>query len=183
MEDKQLLHRVRSGNTDALQQIYEKYVDDVFTVLVSLLRDVHASEDCLQEVFVNFAANADRFSVRHDLKRYLISCAVNLARDHLKEKTTQLNCPLEELSPLAIQNDPAQELINEEDAIQLLKALAELPFEQRETFVLHVQGGLKFREIANVQNISIKTAQSRYRYAIEKLQTLLVKGNTHEIRK
>jgi len=183
LEDKQLLHRVRSGNKDALQQIYEKYRDDLFTVLVSLLHDVHASEDCLQEVFVNFAANVGRFNIRHNLKRYLISCAVNLARDHLRKKTTQLNCPLEELSPLATRNDPAQELIDEEDSVQLFQALAELPCEQRETFVLHVQGGLKFREIADVQNVSIKTVQSRYRYGIEKLQSLLVKGNTHEVRK
>jgi len=174
---------MRSGNTEALQQIYEKYRDDLFTVLVSLLGDVHVSEDCLQEVFVNFAANAGRFNIRHNLKRYLISCAVNLARDQLRKKITQLNCPLEELNLLATRNDPAQELINEEDAVQLFQALAELPCAQRETFVLHVQGGLKFREIADVQNVSIKTVQSRYRYGIEKLKSLLVKGKTHEIRK
>jgi len=84
---------------------------------------------------------------------------------------------------LATLNDPAQELIHEEDSAQLFQALAELPGEQRETFVLHVQGGLKFREIANVQNVSIKTVQSRYRYGMAKLQSLLVKGNTHEVRK
>ena len=150
---------------------------------MSLLRDVHLSEDCLQEVFVYFAGNADRFNIRLDLKRYLISCAVNLARDHLKKKTTQLDCPLEELSALSTQHDPAHELIAEEDAAQLLQALAELPSEQRETCVLHIQGGLKFREIASVQNVSIKTVQSRYRYGIEKLQMLLTKGNTHEVRK
>lgn len=183
MEDKQLLRQVRFGNKDALQHIYEKYRDDLFTVLVSLLRDVHLSEDCLQEVFVNFAANAGRFNIRRNLKRYLISCARNLARDHLKKKTTQLNCPLEALNPLATPNDPVQEMINEEDSAQLFQALAELPSEQRETFVLHIQGGLKFREIATMQNMSIKTVQSRYRYGIAKLQTLLVKENRHEVRK
>ena len=183
MEDTRLLQGIRSGNMDALQQIYEKYRDDIFTVLVSLLGDVHLSEDCLQEVFVNLASNIGCFNVRHNLKRYLISCAVNLARDNYKKKTNQLDCPLEELSPLATLNNPAQELINEEDAVQLFQALAELPCEQRETFVLHIQGGLKFREIANVQNVSIKTVQSRYRYGIEKLQSLLVKGNNHEVTK
>ena len=101
----------------------------------------------------------------------------------MKKKTTSLNCPWEELCPLATRNDPAQKLICEEDAVQLFQALAELPGEQREAFVLHVQGGLKFREIANLQNVSIKTVQSRYRYGIEKLQSLLIKGNTHEVRK
>ena len=89
----------------------------------------------------------------------------------------------QELSSLAILDDPVQELINEEESVQLFQALAELPYEQRETFILHVQGEMKFREIANLQNVSIKTVQSRYRYGIEKLQALLVKENTHEIRK
>lgn len=183
LEDKQLLKRMRCGNKDALQRIYEKYRDDLFTVLVSLIRDVHTSEDCLQEVFVNFADNVGSFNIRHNLKKYLISCVVNLARNHLRKKTIQLDCPLEELSSLAILDDPVQELINEEESVQLFQALAELPYEQRETFILHVQGEMKFREIANLQNVSIKTVQSRYRYGIEKLQALLVKENTHEIRK
>jgi RNA polymerase sigma-70 factor (ECF subfamily) len=74
-------------------------------------------------------------------------------------------------------------LIDEEKAVQLFQALKELPYEQRETFVLHIQGDMKFREIANLQNVSIKTVQSRYRYGVEKLQKLLVRDNIHEVRK
>ena len=183
LEDKQLLKRIRCGNSEALQQIYEKYRDDLFTVLVSLIRDIHTSEDCLQEVFVSFADNIDNFKIRHNLKKYLISCVINLARDHLRKKTTQLECSLEELSLQTSINDPVQELINKEESIQLFLALAELPYEQRETFVLHIQGGMKFREIANLQKVSIRTVQSRYRYGVEKLQKLLVKENIHEVHK
>jgi DNA-directed RNA polymerase specialized sigma24 family protein len=39
--------------------------------------------------------------------------------------------------------------------------------------LLHLQGGLKFREIADVQGVAPKTAESRYRYGIEKLRSLL----------
>jgi len=53
-----------------------------------------------------------------------------------------------------------------------------LPYAQREVFVLHVQGEMKFREIAKLQNVSIKTVLSRYHYGIEKLQALLQKDNT-----
>ena len=52
------------------------------------------------------------------------------------------------------------------------------PYDQREVFVLHAQGEMKFREIAELQNVSIKTVQSRYRYGIERLQTLLEKDGT-----
>lgn len=51
--------------------------------------------------------------------------------------------------------------------------LAQLPQEQREAFVLHAQAGMTFRQIGTLQNVSGKTALSRYRYAIDKLQRLL----------
>jgi RNA polymerase sigma-70 factor (ECF subfamily) len=175
-QDKHLLKRMRCGDRDALRQIYEKYRDDLFTVAVSLLQDVHTSEDCLQDTFVSLVDSGDSFDVRRNLKNYLISCVANRARNRMKKKTPQLDCPLEQLSCLAISDDPADEVISQEESGQVLNALSELPYEQRETFVLHVQGELKFKAIAKLQDVSIKTAQSRYRYAIEKLRALLEKG-------
>lgn len=180
-EDKQLLKLMRSGDTDALRQIYEKYRDDMFTVALSLLRDIHASEDCLQDVFVRFAGGVADLKIRRNLKSYLISCVANRARDRLRKKTIQLDCPLEELSSLAISSDPASNIIDCEELRRVFLAMAELPCAQREVFVLRVQGGLKFREIARIQNVSIKTVQGRYRYGIEKLRKLLDKENKHEI--
>lgn len=182
-QDKQLLKRMRCGDKDALRRIYEKYRDDLFTVAVSLLHDVDASEDCLQDVFVGFADAVGGLNIRHNLKGYLVSCVANRARDHLRKKTTQLDCSLEELGPLATSIDPAKGLIDGEESVQLFEGLAELPYQQREVFVLHAQGGMKFREIAKLQNVSIKTVQSRYRYGIEKLRVLLEKENEDEVRK
>ena len=174
-QDLQLLKRMRAQDKDALRRIYEKYRDDLFTVALSLLRDPHASEDCLQDVFVAFA-DTRGFNVRHNLRGYLMSCVANRARDHWKKKTTQLDCPLEQLSSLTTSNNPVRELIDSEELAEVFEALAKLPYEQREVFVLHVQGQIKFREIAKLQSISIRTVQSRYRYAIGKLRTLLEKG-------
>jgi DNA-directed RNA polymerase specialized sigma24 family protein len=55
----------------------------------------------------------------------------------------------------------------------LNKALAELPYEQRETVVLHLKGGMKFREIAAMQSVPINTVQGRYRYGLDKLRSIL----------
>ena len=51
--------------------------------------------------------------------------------------------------------------------------MAQLPYDQREAVILHLQAGMKFREIANSQNVSINTIQSRYRYGLERLRSLL----------
>jgi len=52
-------------------------------------------------------------------------------------------------------------------------ALGQLPYEQREVLILHVHGGMKFRAIARQQGVSINTAQGRYRYALDKLRSML----------
>ncbi|KPJ65579.1 MAG: hypothetical protein AMJ43_10460 [Coxiella sp. DG_40] len=175
-QDKHLLKRMRCGDRGALRQIYEKYRDDLFTIAVSLSQDVHTSEDCLQDIFVGLADSADSFNVHRNLKSYLISCVANRVRDRMRKKAIQLDSPLEQLNCLAISDDPADEVISQEESEQVLKALSELPYEQRETFVLHVQGELKFKAIAKLKDVSIKTVHSRYRYAIEKLRALLEKG-------
>ena len=180
-KDRYLLKRMRCGDKDALRQIYEKYRDDLFTVAVSLLQDVHTSEDCLQDVFVSLVDSAGSFNVRRNLKSYLISCVANRARDCMRKKTTQLDCSLDQLGRLSVSSSPTDEVISREESGKVLKALAELPYQQREIFVLHVQGRMKFREIAKLQDVSIKTVQSRYRYAVEKLRALLEKENAHEI--
>jgi RNA polymerase sigma-70 factor (ECF subfamily) len=60
-----------------------------------------------------------------------------------------------------------------EDAERLTSALAQLPLEQRETIVLHLNGGMKFKEIAKMQKIPLSTVQGRYRYGLDKMRTIL----------
>ena len=52
-------------------------------------------------------------------------------------------------------------------------ALSCLPVDQREAVVLHLRGQMTFRQIAALQDVSVNTAQGRYRYGIEKLRSLL----------
>ena len=179
-EDQYLLKCLRYGEKDAVRLIYEKYREDLFTVAASLLHDIHASEDCVQDVFVGFAESAHKLNIRHNLKGYLISCAANRARNYLKKKSVQLKCSWEDSGLSVISRDPAGKLINCEESARIFNALIKLPYPQREVFVLHVQGDMKFRQIAKLQKVSIKTAQSRYRYAIEKLQLLLKKEPNNE---
>jgi RNA polymerase sigma factor (sigma-70 family) len=53
------------------------------------------------------------------------------------------------------------------------EALKELPYDQREVVILHGRGQMKFKAIAKIQNVSIKTVQSRYRYGLDKLRVIL----------
>lgn len=57
----------------------------------------------------------------------------------------------------------------------VMRALEMLSCEQREVIVLHLQGDMRFHEIAVMLDMSINSVQSRYRYGIEKLRQVLTK--------
>ena len=69
--------------------------------------------------------------------------------------------------------EPGLLAIQDEESIKLNTALSQLPYEQREVIVLHLQGNMKFTQISKLQNISVNTIRSQYRYGLNKLRTLL----------
>ena len=148
----------------------------MFTVALSLIHDVQTAEDCLQDVFVRLAEGAADIKIRRNIKGYLISSVANRARDRLR-KNAKLLDRAENFGCSACNTDPLKVLIEREQSARIFNTLMRLPYDQREVFVLHVQAGMKFKKIAELQNISIKTVISRYRYGIEKLQELLERND------
>lgn len=180
-EDRLLLRELNHGSGDALRRIYQKYGRELFTIGVALVGDRDLAEDCLQDVFVRLAESAGQFKIASNLKAYLASCMVNRARDRVRREARWANCmgavrdcPGQARGSAVL--SPPEQLVRDEQAAALLTAVGQLPRGQREVFVLHAQAGLSFRDIAVVQDVSLRTAHSRYRYAIEKLRGLLREG-------
>ena len=90
LEDRQLVSKMKNGDTDALRKIYQKHKDDLFTVAMSLLRDTDAAEDVLHDVFVSFARAVKKLHLYGSLKNYLITCVLNRSRDMLRSKMYQI---------------------------------------------------------------------------------------------
>lgn len=173
LEDKLLVWKFKCGSSEALCRIYRKYGDYLLALAAALLQDVNAAEDIVHDVFCKFIESRVKFRLDGSLKSFLATCVVNLARDKLRARKLQ-PCGLDEAAAMALDtNDPEQDAIFGEQARDLNRAMAQLAYEQREVILLHLRGGMKFREIAGVQGVSIHTAKSRYRYGLEKLRGLL----------
>jgi RNA polymerase sigma-70 factor (ECF subfamily) len=173
IEDRLLVRRFNRGDAGALCRIYEKHRDDLLKVAAALLHDRNGIEDVLHDVFVDFAQMTGRFRLRGTLKGYLSICVANRARDMNRMGRRRGAASLDEIAHPAGADDPEQAAICRDLSVKLDAALAELPDEQRETIVLHLQGKLSFREIAQLREISINTALSRYRYGLDKLRSIL----------
>ena len=173
VEDKILIWRFKRGSRDALQRIYEKYVVYLVTLATALLNDMSTAEDIVHDVFVSFAQSAERLRPEGSLKAYLAICVVNRLRDRIRARQRQ-PAPLDEANSIrSTVRGPELSAVCSEELQQLSHAMAQLPYEQKEVIMLHLYGGMMFKQIANSQQVSINTVQSRYRYALDKLRSLL----------
>ena len=173
LEDKWLICKLKHGSCDALQMIYEKYKNDLLALAIALLNDKKSAEDIVHDVFVAFAQVSSKLHLRDNLKAYLLTSVANRVRNSGRNKinlTLDLNSVDIAASDL---NQPDMLAISREETQKIDSALAKLPCEQREVIILHVHSGLKFKEIANAQDVSVNTIQSRYRYGLNKLHSIL----------
>ena len=171
LEDTLLIWKFNRGNREALRSIYEKYKDDLVTLAAALLTDVACAEDVVHDVFVGFIKSSRKFRLTGSLKSYLATCVANNARNRNKAGRRHQNRQAEISASEANQPDTA--MMFGEELRRLSLALERLPYEQREVLLLHSYSGIKFKAIARQQNVSINTVQGRYRYALDKLRSIL----------
>lgn len=174
LDDRILLWRLKRGSPRALRRLYDKVEADLLTLATNLLGCSHRAEDVLQDVFICFIESIETFELTGSLKGYLAKCVANRSRDLMRRDRARPAGQLEPGQHIAVrQPGPLQRAMANEQRQLLSQALGRLPDEQREVVLLHLQVGLRFREIAEVQQVSPKTAESRYRYGIDKLRSML----------
>ncbi|MHC4396001.1 MAG: RNA polymerase sigma factor [Planctomycetota bacterium] len=173
LEDKLLLFKFKHGSRDALQRIYEKYKNDLMALAIALSNNNSAAEDVVHDVFVSFAEVAQKLQLRTSLKSYLSSCVANRVRNLSRSKYQQTIAPDEAGLISRDSGGPVQSAISAELSRQISYAMTQLPYEQREVIILHLHSGMRFPAIAKQQNVSVNTIQSRYRYGLGKLQSIL----------
>ena len=172
-EERRILRKLKNGDKNALCLVYETHKDSLRTIAGSMLHDMGAAEDVLQDVFVSFAQKVRQLHIKGSLRHYLIACVANRVRDEYRRKHIR-TVALDQAEPLDSDSDgPDRAIMADETAQLLAQALAALPFEQREVVVLHLKGALTFREIARLQHTTLSTAHGRYRYGLKKLRTML----------
>jgi RNA polymerase sigma factor (sigma-70 family) len=173
-EDRLLILRFNRGDKGALHRLYEKYKDDLVTLAAAMLFDAGLAEDVVHDVFISFLGAVGRFSPTGSLKGYLMTCVANRARNHNKAARRRPHVGSDEMSQTACPaTPPDQTTIFGEELLHLSGALQQLPYEQREAFLLRAYSQMRFAAIAKAQGVSINTVQGRYRYAIKKLRLLL----------
>jgi RNA polymerase sigma-70 factor, ECF subfamily len=184
--DEVLMLRYKEGDLEAFEILLERYQQPLFTFVLRFCNDYHQAEDLVQEVFLRLIKSAKTYEPKAKFSTYIYTFAHNICIDNFrrgkKRKTTSLSQPIDVEQELTLEDTVKDERANpEKDYRQkslekaLQEAVAELPEEQREVFLLREQMNLPFDEIARVVGCLPSTAKSRMRYALQSIRGKLEK--------
>jgi RNA polymerase sigma-70 factor (ECF subfamily) len=174
-DDVDLMLRYRDGDTAAFARLYARHKAGLYRYLLRQVRNAGVASDLFQEVWSRLIATRSRYEPRAKFATFLFHIAHNCAMDFFRrnahaEPETELDLSFAE-APEHLRPDRVAEFAERQSA--LLAALAALPREQREAFVLYEESGLSVEEIARITDVPAETAKSRLRYAVRKLKSSL----------
>ena len=169
------------------QTTFLREKDKLLGFIRNRVNNVEEAEDILQDVFYQFIAGFETIESLDRVTSWLYSVARNkiidrYRRDAARPKRTdfELLAGKDDDAPLTLQeilpdldNSPESTLLREAIWDEITEALAELPADQREIFILNEIEEKGFREIAEETGVSINTLLSRKRYAIIALRKRL----------
>lgn len=161
VSDDELVKQIQLGNEDAAEELIKRYYVPILRYCKWHCPSSGAAEDLTQETFYRLFKNLSGYKDKKRFKAYLYTIADHLCIDENRKKRF---CPLEAESNLA---DDRDEILRIEDMAEISSLLSILSPEQREAVILRFGEQLSFKEIADVMECNMRTAQSRVRNALK----------------
>ena len=170
-----------AGQAAAFEQLYSRHRLRMWRYFYRNTGDGALADDLAQDLWFALVDNAARYEVRSKFTTWLFTMAHHRLVDHWRRQRPgiSLSADTEESMRLADSLfaasgfEPDHQLDRQLMAQALLAALAQLPTEQRECFLLQVEADMTVAEIAQATGVAEETAKSRLRYARAKLRAAL----------
>lgn len=183
LSDAVLVSQYASGNEWALAQLIERHKSRIYSFIFSKVKDRDLSDDIFQETFIKVINTIRKQGYNEEGKflPWVMRISHNLVIDHFrKQSKVKFQRDQEEYSvfskmidsELNIENSMIAEQIEDDLHTLILK----LPQDQQEIIRLRLYDDLTFKEIAELNQISINTALGRMRYAIVNLRKMINKN-------
>lgn len=143
--------------------IAQKYADRIYRFMKRMAGEKDA-EDLTQEAILKILK---RFPKNHPNEAaYVFSVANSVAIDYFRKRKNESTAVKER----AVEESPEP---NRELKEMILAAVADLPLEQKQVFLLRQEGGLSFNEIADITGAPLNTVLGRMHYAMKNLKKLM----------
>jgi RNA polymerase sigma-70 factor (ECF subfamily) len=167
----------REDDEKAFGELYRLYYDRLFRFAMHLVRREEGSEEIVSDVFFHVWQNRQALTRIEDLDAYLFRAVKNGALNYLDREKRDLPC--DELSVtveyVPDADDPEQVLLQEELNRVLQNAIESLPEKCRIIFKLVREDGFKYKQIAEMLDLSVRTIDAQMAIAVRKIKEAVKK--------
>ena len=173
--DEQLVRTMAEGNTNALDELWDRHARFLYSLAFRILRDPGWAEEVVQDVFVRLWSSPQKYDpTRGGLRPWLLTVTHHAAVDGLRGRRGTASA--REAGPEGLQfmahkdEDPSDSAWDSLRSDTVRDALLQLPTEQREVMEMVYFGGLTQRETAERTGQPLGTVKSRLRLGMQKLR-------------
>jgi RNA polymerase sigma-70 factor (ECF subfamily) len=166
-----LLKQISAGNEAAFRQLYHHFYKKLLQFAFVLVKQKEVAEELVEDVFIKFWKNREAAENIRNVKVYLYTAAKNTSLNYLASKMhANITKPFDAINiELAGTLSPDQILIYSETFAKIKRAIEMLPPRCKMIFKLIREDGLKYKEVAEILNLSISTVEAQMTIAIRRI--------------
>jgi len=168
MSDKQLSEAIKNSDSSAFKILYFRYYEPLYRYIFYRTYSKELTKDLLQDVFTKLWLNRKRFDSSKSLKSFIYSITSNLLIDYYRKRSSRVKYKNEIFCAKVITGNDFLE-----DKISIQNAVSRLSEKIKDVFILNRYEGFTYKEIADIQCISIKTVEKRMSKALKYLRDYL----------
>jgi RNA polymerase sigma-70 factor (ECF subfamily) len=173
--------RVRTIEAEDFDWIVREHQKQIYRVLLFLVRDADAAENLTQECFLRAFRKRGSFRGESRVSTWLVRIAINLARDHNRnrrwafwQKLTRTD-PLDAFKVPDVQRSAEQAVMDHESLDAIRAAVEKLPERQKAVFLLRFVEDMPLEAIAEVMDLELGTVKSHLFRALGTVRRLYIR--------
>ncbi len=160
--------KIKDGDDAVFSKLFNDYYEALCFFANKYLLDMDLARSLVQQVFVDLWAKRKKLNIHYSPKSYLYNAVKNRSIDHLRKEKRNISISNPDVSAMEL---PFQDLVEEAELNKRINdSINKLPGRCREIFILCRFEGLKYTEIAEKLNISVKTVEMQMGIALKKLR-------------
>ena len=170
--DAALVEAYRAGDQSAATLLVARHATPLGRFLVSSGVGPNDAEDLVQEALFRAFRRIETWRAEASFRSWLFTIASNLVKDEYRKRRGRLMVSIEDRD-LPDHSDPAATLEAKDAEERLAEGLTRLPRLQREVFLLRVNGGVEYQEIAATLGTTPGAARVHFHHAVKRLKELV----------
>ena len=178
LEENSLFKEICNNNEKAFEKLFHHYYGNLCLFASRILKNDDAAEEVVQDFFVKLWEKRKQITIETSVKSYLFRSVKNLCLNFIQHNKIKLRYAQTILSKTSNNQTDDYNFTEINLAEKIEESIQSLPAKRREIFRLSRKEGLKYREIAEKLNISIKTVETQMGLAIKTLRDKLKNYNT-----